>query len=61
MGTAVLRWEFTPGSTLYLVWTRNGYDENNPGDFQPRRDLSDLFGATADNFFAIKATYWIGR
>jgi len=61
VGTAVLRWEFMPGSALYLVWTRNGYDENNPGDFQPRRDLSDLFGATADNIFAIKATYWIGR
>lgn len=61
VGTAVLRWEFMPGSTLYLVWTRNGYDENNPGDFQLRRDLYDLFGATADNIFAIKATYWIGR
>ena len=61
VGTAVLRWEFMPGSTLYLVWTRNGYDDRNPGNFRLRRDLSDLFGATADNFFAIKATYWIGR
>lgn len=61
VGTAVLRWEFSPGSTLYLVWTRNGYDYQHPGNFQLRRDLSDLFGATADNFFAIKATYWIGR
>ncbi|MFB0516324.1 MAG: DUF5916 domain-containing protein [Candidatus Neomarinimicrobiota bacterium] len=61
VGTAVLRWEFTPGSTLYLVWTRNGYDERNPGDFQFGRDLSDLFGATADNIFAIKVAYWIGR
>ncbi len=61
VGTAVLRWEFTPGSTLYLVWTRNGWDGQNPGDFQLGRDLSDMFGATADNLIAIKATYWIGR
>ncbi len=61
VGTAVLRWEFSPGSTLYLVWTRNGYDDQHPGDFQLRRDLPDLFGATADNIFAVKATYWIGR
>ena len=61
VGTAVLRWEFTPGSTLYLVWTRNGWDDQHPGDLQLGRDLSDLFGATADNIFAVKATYWIGR
>ena len=61
VGTAVLRWEFSPGSTLYLVWTRNGYDDQHPGDFQLRRDLPDLFRATADNIFAVKATYWIGR
>ena len=61
VGTAVLRWEFMPGSTLYLVWTRNGWDDQHPGDFQLGRDLSNMFGATADNIFAIKATYWIGR
>lgn len=61
VGTAVLRWEFSPGSTLYLVWTRNGSDDRYPGDFQLRRDLSDLFRAPADNVFAVKAVYWLGR
>ena len=61
VGTAVLRWEFSPGSTLYLVWTHNGYDDQHPGNFQLGRDLKDLFAATADDVFAIKATYWIGR
>ncbi|MFC1543551.1 DUF5916 domain-containing protein, partial [Candidatus Neomarinimicrobiota bacterium] len=61
VGTAVLRWEFMPGSTLYLVWTRNGSDDQHPGDFKLGRDLSDMFGATADNLFAVKATYWLGR
>ncbi len=61
VGTAVLRWEFSPGSTLYLVWTRNGSDDRYPGDFQLGRDLSDLFLAPADNIFVVKAVYWLGR
>ncbi|MFC1619529.1 DUF5916 domain-containing protein [Candidatus Neomarinimicrobiota bacterium] len=61
VGTAVLRWEYSPGSTLYLVWTRNGTNEDHPGNLQLNRDLGDLLGATPDNFFAIKATYWFGR
>jgi len=61
IGSFVLRWEFRPGSTLYFVWTRNGTDENNPGDFNFKRDSKDLFQATADNIFALKLTYWFGK
>lgn len=61
VGNAVLRWEFKPGSTLYLVWTRNGTNFNNPGDFQLFRDLNDLMGVTTDNVFAIKVSYWMGK
>lgn len=61
VGTAVLRWEYSPGSALYFVWTRNGSNDAHPGDLQLGRDLSDLLNATPDNFFAIKATYWFGR
>ena len=43
---AVGRWEFRPGSTLFLVWTRFGNDRSNPGDFQFGRDVSDLTGIT---------------
>ena len=61
VGSAVLRWEFRPGSTLYLVWTRNGSDEQNPGHFNFNRDTKDLFRANADNVFALKVTYWFGK
>jgi hypothetical protein len=61
VGSAVLRWEFRPGSTLYLVWTRNGSDEQNPGDFSFGRDLSDMFSAPSDNIFAVKVSYWLSR
>jgi hypothetical protein len=56
-GTAVLRWEYSPGSTLYFVWTQNRSDDRNPGDFRMGRDLSNLFNAHGDNIFLIKFSY----
>ena len=61
VGSAVLRWEFHPGSTLYLVWTHNGTDEQNAGNLKFNRDVEDLFRADADNIFAVKLTYWFGK
>ncbi|MFQ6611707.1 MAG: DUF5916 domain-containing protein [Fidelibacterota bacterium] len=60
VGNAVLRWEFHPGSTLYLVWTRNGNNFDHPGQFKLNRDLGKLLKAKTDNVFEIKITYWIG-
>jgi hypothetical protein len=56
-GTAVLRWEYRPGSILFLVWTQNRSDESHPGDFALGRDIKDLFGAAGDNIFLLKFTY----
>lgn len=56
-GTVVLRWEYLPGSTLYLVWTQNRADYAHPGDFNFSRDLHDLFTALGDNIFLIKISY----
>ncbi|MGK2962547.1 MAG: DUF5916 domain-containing protein [Gemmatimonadaceae bacterium] len=60
-GTAVLRWEYRPGSTLFFVWTqqREGFDTF--GDFDLGRDRSALFRDKATNVFQVKATYWLGR
>ena len=57
----IFRWEFRPGSTLYVVWTDQRQDESDPGDFRVRRDFSRLFSADADDVFLVKMTYWIGR
>ncbi len=59
-GNAVFRWEYMPGSTLYLVWTRSGTRGNNPGIFEPWQDTRDLITAPdhEDNFL-LKITYWI--
>lgn len=56
-GTAVLRWEYRPGSVLYLVWTQNRADYANPGDIRLGRDLGDLFRAPGDNIIMMKVTY----
>jgi hypothetical protein len=58
---AVFRWEFTPGSTLYGVWTEQREDLSHPGDLRFRRDAAALFSAPADDVFLVKMTYWIGR
>lgn len=58
-GTAVLRWEYMPGSTLYLVWTHNRVDFANPGTMRIGRDLDNLFGAEGDNIVMLKVAYWL--
>jgi hypothetical protein len=58
---AVLRWEFRPGSTAYLVWTQRRHDQRYPGDFSLGRDTRALFGAASDDVFLIKVAWWLGR
>jgi hypothetical protein len=60
-GTAVLRWEYRPGSTVYFAWTqqRAGFSDDGTLDF--RRDQSALWRDPADNVFLVKLNYWLGR
>ncbi len=58
--TAVLRWEWRPGSALFLVWQQA---RSRTLDLGTGADVSDLFGSVAapgDNLFAVKVSYWIG-
>jgi len=56
----VLRWEYQPGSTLFLVWNqgRTG-SESFEGERSIAGDFRELFGLRADNSFLVKASYWI--
>jgi hypothetical protein len=66
---AVFRWEWRPGSTLFLVWqhTRSGeFTASDPdapldrtGNFRFGRDAGDLFDLHPDNVLMIKASYWL--
>ena len=60
IGNAVLRWEYRPGSTIFVVWQRAQDDRAADGDFDFSRDVSELFGAWADDRFIIKVNYWLG-
>ncbi|MDH4196315.1 MAG: carbohydrate binding family 9 domain-containing protein [Candidatus Aminicenantes bacterium] len=53
----VLRWEYTPGSALYVVWSqgRTGYLSDGAFDFG--RDLDGLFGLHPHNVFLVKFSY----
>jgi hypothetical protein len=57
-GNAVVRWEYDPGSTLFLVWTQNRSDAETVGSFRTGRAIGRLFDAKADNIFLVKVSYW---
>lgn len=58
---AVARWEFRPGSSLYVVWTQRRQDQAYPGDFELGRDARRLFRAPSDDIFLVKVAWWLGR
>lgn len=60
VGNAVLRWEYRPGSTVFLVWQRRQADRVLQGDFDFGRDVGALFDAPSDDRFIIKVNYWLG-
>ena len=60
-GTAVLRWEYRPGSTVFFVWTQQRSGGDVFGDIDFRRDARALVADRPANVFLVKATYWIGR
>jgi hypothetical protein len=56
----VFRWEYKPGSTLFLVWNqgRQGVvGQEGNGDFQT--DMRDLFALHPMNTFLVKVSYWL--
>ncbi len=70
LGNAVLRWEWSPGSTLFLVWQQSrsqrieasDYDEAGAariGDFDFAGESADLFRIRPDNIFQVKVNYWL--
>lgn len=57
--TAVLRWEYKPGSTIFLVWQHRQRDESHVGDFDIDRDFNALVGAPSDDVIILKANIWL--
>jgi hypothetical protein len=57
--SAVVRWEFRPGSSLYVVWNENRAASEPFGDFRMRRDISSLREAPSRDIFLVKVSYWL--
>jgi hypothetical protein len=55
----VARWEYQPGSTLYVVWEHSM--SNRAGYFLPGwdRNLDRIFGLPSTNVFMVKLNYWV--
>jgi hypothetical protein len=59
-GNAVLRWEYRPGSALFVVWQQQRSGSTSFGDFDFERDVSAIFRQPLTNVFLVKLTYWLG-
>jgi hypothetical protein len=59
---SVLRWEYRPGSTLFVVWQhgRQGPGPNDTFRQSWMRDYGELFKLHPDNTFLVKVAYWLG-
>jgi len=58
--TLLIRWEYNPGSTIYLVWTRSrSQNDDRFNDLDFSRDFDRFFSAGSENIFLIKASYWM--
>ena len=60
-GNAVLRWEYRPGSALFLVWQQSRFGSVPSGEFDFGNDFGELWNLQPENIFVIKGTWWIGR
>ncbi len=53
----VARWEYIPGSTIYLVWSQGRTGDDESGIFSFKNNLTDLFDIHPHNIFLIKFSY----
>jgi hypothetical protein len=56
----VLRWEWLPGSTAFLVWQQSRQGDGAAGDLIRPGDLWDSLRSAGDNFLVAKVSYWLG-
>ena len=60
-GSAVVRWEYRPGSALFFVWQQTRDGAPSFGDFRPGRDVGAVFREKERNVFVVKGTWWVAR
>jgi hypothetical protein len=61
LANVVLRWEFRPGSRIFVVWQHQQIERVNEGDFDVGRDLGALLRSPSTDTFIVKVDYLFGR
>jgi hypothetical protein len=61
LSNMVLRWEYIPGSVLFLVWSQNRSFESDRGEFDFSHNLRNLYNyEKPTNVFLLKLSYRFG-
>jgi hypothetical protein len=55
----VMRWEWSPGSTLFVVWQQNRRTSEAYRQAVSPRELFQTTRAAGDNLLSIKLSYWL--
>lgn len=55
----VLRWEYRPGSSLFIVWSQGRTQDDTLGDFAIGRDMESLFKKHPQDVFLMKVSYML--
>jgi len=57
----VLRWEYLPGSTLFVVWNHGQSGYASDPTFRVWDEFSNLLQDDQQNTFLVKVNYWLSR
>jgi hypothetical protein len=57
--TNVLRWEYRPGSTLFVVWQQGRETVLDDGTFRFGRNFGETFDAPSTNVVLVKLSRWL--
>ena len=57
-GNAVLRWEYLPGSVLYVIWTQMRARDDGREPMTVDRALDGMVNEHPENIFMVKLSYW---
>ncbi|TPV96539.1 MAG: carbohydrate binding family 9 domain-containing protein [Myxococcales bacterium FL481] len=56
----VLRWEYTPGSTLSFIWAQGRSATHDDGQFDLGPDLERVLDAEGEHVVLLKLSHWFG-
>jgi hypothetical protein len=63
LSNLVIRWEYNPGSSVYLVWSQTRTSSNSSPNMNIFNDMGDLFNMADNkphNVFLVKFSYRFG-